>query len=110
MQKPDCLPPGDWRLLSHNPVSGEYTWYQDLGESYATAVTVDPDEMLAANNQQQVDNLNRPFGDVAQVARMPMHLWQKHIAPAVQQDDQKHIKRFLNDIDNRKFRTKLGAL
>lgn len=110
MSKPDCLPAGDWRLLSSNPVSGEQTWFLDDGEHYHTAVVVDPDLMMEANNRSQTDNLNRPFGDMAQVARMPMHMWQEKIAPAIKQEDERYIKKFLNDIDNRKFRTKLGTL
>lgn len=101
---------GGFVLIDYDELTGKEVWIREQ-DGIRTVRTVMPvDDILDANAAAQVDNLNRPWGDVAPVASIPMHIWQREIAPAIMQEDEAYIKRWLNDADHAKFRTRGGRV
>lgn len=101
---------GDWCLIDHDPVTGKQTWALDEGDRMRVREVMPVDDLMAENAEMQIDALNRPFGDMALVARVPMHVWQKALAPAILQGDDAYLSRWLNDGDHARFRTRLGRI
>lgn len=105
-------PDSSWRLLGFDPATGKTAWMklEDDGQTLKVRTAMPVDEMLEENAAlRQMDSGNWT-GDMHLVSRMPIHLWQRLVAPAVQQDDQKYVSKVLNDPDYSKFRTKAGRV
>ena len=102
---------GGFRLLDRDELTGKETWIRFDDEGRMTVRTVmDVEGILNCNASDQVDNLNRPWGDGAVAARIPMHIWARQLAPAMQQGDDRYIAKWLNDSDHSKLRTRGGRL
>jgi hypothetical protein len=85
-------------------------WALDEGGKLRIREVMPVDEILAENAALQVENLNRPFGDMALVARVPMHIWSNRLAPAIVQQDRAYLSRWLNDSNHARFRTRAGRI
>ena len=102
---------GNWTLVSDDGV-GTRVWeapYDDhmtivKTEYYAT------EEFFGANSEEYKDSEGQKFGDFRKVASIPMHIWARKLAEAQRNGDQKYIKKFLNDYDNRCYRTFKGKI
>lgn len=105
-------PDASWRLLDFDPATGKTAWMklEDDGATLKVRTAMPVDDLLEENAAlRQMDSGNWT-GDMHLVSRVPMHIWQRELAPAVQQEDEKYISRWLNDPDHRKFRTKGGRV
>ena len=103
---------GDWRLFDENPALGIRRYRLDLGDGNAVMRTeyYAAETLLALNNQKQIDSLNKPYGDGAVVASIPLNgLWGE-LGDAVRAGDDSYINRWLSDPDHSKFRTRRGRL
>jgi hypothetical protein len=67
------------------------------------------DELLAANAEARAES-KTAWGDGKIVASIPMNILMRDLLPAIKNGDDKHLAKFLNDIDNRAFRTREGRL
>lgn len=101
---------GDWCLIDRDPITGLESWAMIEGTKVRIREVMPVDELLAENAAMQVDNLNRPWGDGQVVARVPMHVWQKCLAPAIVQNDRQFVSRWLNDADHARFSTRAGRV
>ena len=63
-----------------------------------------------ANRERLNDSAGQRWGDGKVVARIPLPVFYDTILPAQKAGDEKWIKKFLNNSDNRKFRTFGGDL
>lgn len=95
-----------WYLMSDNPLLGVRRWGLDnengtliRTEYYAANV------FMEANRQQLNATAGERFGDFRHVASTPMHIWAREIAPRRRQGDEASVRRWLNDSDQRPFRT-----
>ena len=100
------------RLFSHDPEFGITKWWHWDEEKQAgtieTVQTVDAliDQNVAHQNAQT--RLDR-WGDGKVVARIPMSVYAELLGSGKSQDSA-YMRRWLNDPDNRKFRTRLGRI
>lgn len=102
---------GDWRLLSHDPVTGAKSWWLDLGDGNAVIRTDTPvDELIDENAESYNDSLGQRFGDWTRVASIPLNVYHQHLREAHTQGDEKYVSKWLNDLDNQKFRTFRGRV
>ena len=95
-----------WYLLNDNPYLGVRRWGLDLPEG--TIIRTEYYEATAfmeANLAQRNATSGERFGNLRHVASTPMHIWAKEIVPRRQQGDVASLKRWLNDSDQRPFRT-----
>lgn len=101
---------GDWRLLEIDPITQKQVWMLDEGSKIRIRTVAPVDNMLDMNAEAAANSLNTRWGDGKVVARLPMHVWQRQLAPAINEGDEKYVRRWLNDSDHAKFRTRAGKV
>ena len=101
---------GEGRLFESDPETGKQVWMLDEGDKIRIRTVMPVDDLLDENAAMQTENLGKRWGDGAVVARVPMHVWQRQLAPAIHQDDKAYVSRWLNDSDHARFRTRGGRI
>jgi hypothetical protein len=102
---------GEWRLMDDDPEMGVRRWWLDLGTHYVMRTEYyETDRMLEFNAALRSETAGQRFGEMRCVASMPMNVWQKTLAPAIQQQDSEYVRKILNDSDFSKFRTFEGRV
>jgi hypothetical protein len=111
MIQPEGQPDASWRLLDFDPATGKTAWMKIEDDGTLKVRTVMPvDDLLDENAALRQHDSGNWAGDMHLVSRVPMHIWQRELAEAVKQDDQKYVSKWLNDSDHVKFRTKGGRV
>jgi hypothetical protein len=67
------------------------------------------DDLLKANAEARNEG-KTAWGDGKIVASVPMNILMRDLLPAIKNGDDKHLAKFLNDIDNRAFSTREGRI
>ncbi len=102
---------GEWTLVDHDFHMKRTVWARpnpDGSTTYRTDYAVD--DTIEANKAIQSDAEKGWKGDWHKIASVPLGVYYDKLHEAVMQDDMAHVSKFLNDIDNRAFRTKLGRV
>jgi hypothetical protein len=111
MIQPEGQPDASWRLLGFDPATGKTAWMKIEDDGTLKVRTVMPvDDLLDENAALRQHDSGNWAGDMHLVSRVPIHIWQRELAEAVKQDDQKYVSKWLNDSDHAKFRTKGGRV
>lgn len=102
---------GDWTLHDYDVVTGRQVWSlvnEDGSVTFRTDYPVEPtiDINTAQRNLAQ-DNWK---GDYHHIASVPLNIYHDQLAAASQQGDDAFISKWLNDSDNRAWRTKNGTV
>lgn len=102
----------DWRLLSRDEITGKEAWIKldPDGRTWTVRTVMPVDDLLAENAELHAMRTNERWGDGQNVARVPIHIWQRELAEAQCQGDEKYVRRWLNDPSHSKFRTRGGRL
>lgn len=92
--------------------ANQRTVYYDIDDDHGALVTevIDPTLILDANTELRNATAGQKFGDMAHVGSVPMNIFEEVLFPAMQAGDDEYVKKWLNDADNRGFRTKEGHL
>ena len=98
------------RVIDYDPQTGiSHVLYTDESDGVSRYVAEQDTSFLLDFNRKLANEAGKKFGEWAKVASLPMALFmdlkQKGIL-----DDSKAFKRWLNDPDNRYFRTHEGRL
>ena len=102
---------GEWTLLSHDLKLKRTVWARQLPDG-RTQVRTDYEvtDTIEANRTMR-NSLDKGFkGDWHKVASIPLNVYYDKLHQAVNQDDMAYVSRFLNDSDNRAWRTKEGKI
>lgn len=102
---------GDWYLVDHDFQLKRTVWARDNGDgttTYRTDYEVDP--TIEINKAQRNLAQGGWKGDYHHVASIPLNVYYDQLAEASRQGDDKFISKWLNDSDNRAWRTKEGQL
>ena len=103
---------GDWKLFDHDFQLGRTIWRYVDGtgkEHYKTSYTAD--HIVESNLQERNLAASGWKGDWHKVASIPLNeVYDKGLHDAMSGDDWKYMARYLNDSDNRAFRTKEGTV
>lgn len=97
-----------WKLLDYDPENGVQRWELELDENQSIIKT----EYLAENDFFETNKIlrdesdNHRWGDGQIAASIPMHIWARN--EGLRSGDTDYIKKWLNDYDNRAFRTFKG--
>lgn len=101
---------GDWELFDYDFRTGKSTWRLFDGEKthfrtdYPVTATID------GNAQERAEAGNAWKGDYHRIASIPLNIFFDQLVEANLQHDDKFISRWLNDSDNRAWRTKEGRV
>jgi hypothetical protein len=103
---------GGWRLFEYVKEFSKVTWARMNDEQQMTLRTVQPvDDLLEETHAARAESAGKKWGDGMQkVASIPIHIWQRELAEAQREGDERHVHRWLNDPDHAKFRTKEGKV
>lgn len=100
-----------WTLFEYEPKLKRQVWYRenpDGSTTWRTDYEVDP--TIEINKAQR--NMSQPgwAGDMHHVASIPLNVFHDQLAEAARQNDQAYMSKWLNDSDNRAWRTKDGTV
>ena len=97
------------RIFSHDPQNGitKYWHVKENGE-YVIETVQDVTAITDANKRQYNDTPNK-YRDVNKVASIPLPIYYELKRKGIV-DDPKALAKWLNDADNRVFRTRAGTL
>jgi hypothetical protein len=102
---------GDWTLVDSDLKLKRFVWARqnpDGSTTYRTDYGVD--DTIEANKTMMADASKDWKGDWHKVASIPLGVYYDKLHAASLQDDQAFISKFLNDSDNRAWRTKGGKV
>ena len=104
---------GDFELIEWDPKTGRTVWSMFDGEKTVIRTDTPMDAVIAENTAARNAAPNGWQGDYHRIASVPMQLLYDEnlgLNKAMQQGDDAYISRWLNDSDNRAFRTKEGRV
>lgn len=102
---------GAWTLIGHDPETGRSVWVTHQDGQHVFRVDMPLDDIFDANHEAETATHGRKFGDWNRVAAIPHHLvYQNGVNDAIVQQDKVWLSRYLNDSDNRKWRTSRGRV
>lgn len=99
-----------FELMDFDPLTGRSVWsyFDGLKTVYRTDYPVDG--LIKQNAELRATASDDWKGDWHRVASVPMNLHYEKLAAAHEQGDYRYVSRWLNDSDNRAFRTKEGRV
>lgn len=98
------------RTLSRDPISGKVTRMHFEGDDYVIETKQDVQHIVDKNlARQALIDENARWGEMTQVAEIPVSLWAELHRKGIA-NDEKALRRWLDDPDNRHFRTRYGSL
>ena len=100
----------DKRLVDFDPFTGiaHYSMWDELADAMHFIAVQDADAILDRNKAEAAE-ANRHYGDIGHVARIPMPLYMELCRKGIAHDRKKFTE-WLNDPDNRFFRTRPGTV
>ena len=102
---------GDWRLFDHDFKLKRTVWVRETADGTTTFRTdYAVDDTIEANTAMRNAASSGWAGDWHKVASVPLNVFYDRLAEASRQGDDKYVSRFLNDSDNRAWRTKEGKV
>ena len=103
-----------WVLFERDPLTGRRTYFSlDEGSFGKTfwRIEMPIDGLIESNAEAEKATHGQRFGDWNRVASVPLNIMEKSgLDVAIASRDNKFISKFLNDIDNGKFRTSRGRV
>lgn len=100
---------GDWTLVTWDPKTQRQTWRRENPDGSVTMRTDMPaDDTLEENLIARNSASSGWAGDWHRIASVPMNKFFAELSEAHSHGDERYISRWLNDSDNRAFRTKEG--
>ena len=98
-------------LVDVDHASGRSVWSYFDGEKTVYRVDYPVGQTIQANAEKMSSATTNWSGEWHHVASVPLNVaWDSGLVDASSQRDDKWMSRFLNDSDNRAWRTKPGAL
>lgn len=102
---------GDWTMIDHELATGRTVWMTEQDGKFVFRVDMPLNDIFDQNNDAVIETIGRKFGEYNRVASIPHHLiYQNGVNEALEQQDGRWLSKWLNDSDNRKFRTSRGVV
>lgn len=97
---------GDWHLIDYQASTGRSVWAFYHGDGRITTRTDYPVDTLIKQNRIEANASHGAlWGDGKIAARIPKNVFFDQLAPAIEQEDDKYVSRWLNNSDHAAFRT-----
>jgi len=102
---------GDWRLFDYDFQTGRSVWVMHDGNQTHFRTDYPVDKLVEVNNATRNMAQSGFKGDYHLVASVPLNIaHQSGLIEAQSQQDGKFMSKWLNDSDNRAWRTKEGTV
>lgn len=107
----DDFSPADGGTVVLQTADRRVTEY-DLGDGRIVRKTENliDEELLEQNKAMMNENQNKRWGDGQIVASIPLNVFYAQLGQSVKEGDRKYLKKWLNDSDNRMYRTFPGQI
>lgn len=101
---------GDWILFEYDPVMDRSVWVLDAGDEWIIRTDYhNADRLKTENAAAEAETHGRRFGDYVRVASVPHNEFRAAgLDRALREGSDKYVSRWLNDSDNRGYRTSRG--
>lgn len=100
-----------WTLFDYDVKLGRQVWYRENDDGSTTWRTdYEARDTIDINAAQRNLAQKNWAGDYHHVASIPLNVFYDQLAEASKQGDERYISKWLNDSDNRAWRTKEGRL
>ena len=99
--------------LESDPIKGKVTtMHVDRSEeSYVIETKQDVTDIVERNKARYaLTDENAKHGEWMQYAEIPVEVWYNHLVPSGTANDEKRLRKWLDDRDNLLFRTRPGKL
>jgi hypothetical protein len=100
---------GQKRLFDKDPMMGTSTYWHVTDKGEYMLETVQDVTAIADRNKKEYNQAPNKYGDVNKVASIPLSVYYELKRQGIV-DDPKALRKWLNDGDNRVFRTRAGTL
>lgn len=111
---PARIPDDQWIFdgYSSDGLRRHYVYWVDKanGVGFRKTENLTEDALLASNQESLNDSHGQRFGDGKIVGRIPLNVFYRDLAPRLKEGDDDFAKWFLNNSENRKYRTFRGRL
>lgn len=105
------IPPGGWLFWNRDPVTGVAVWIGEVDGHYVIRRDIPMDDILESCADERAYNQGKSWGDGQVIGSVPMGLaFSSGYVEAKKQGDTAWIKRFWNDPDHKKLRTREGRV
>ena len=102
---------GGWTLFDYDVKTGRQVWRTENADGTTTFRTDYPVQAAIDTNTAQRNLAQKGWaGDYHHIASIPLNTFWDQLGDASRQQDDAYISRWLNDADNRAFRTKDGRV
>lgn len=102
---------GDWTLFDYDARTGRQVWQLQNPDGSVTFRTDYPAQATVDINAAQRNMARKDWlGDYHQIASIPLNVFYDQLGQASREGDDKFVSRWLNDSDNRAWRTKDGRV
>ncbi|MBB4347949.1 hypothetical protein [Aliirhizobium cellulosilyticum] len=97
---------GDWSLFDYDHQTGRSVWCKDDGVERVFRIDTPVDHIIRENEFTRNATSGNRMGDWVKIASIPLnHAHHENLVRAHTEGDDKFVKRWLNDGDNRAFRS-----
>lgn len=97
---------GAWTLFNWDPMTGRTVWSQFTGQETVFRIDTPVDHIIRENEFTRNATSGNRMGDWVKIASIPLnHAHHENLVRAHTEGDDKFVKRWLNDGDNRAFRS-----
>lgn len=102
---------GAWTLYDYDFQTGRQVWHLYDGEKHVFRTDYPVDDIIEANRDMRNSLSKNWNGDWHRIASVPLNVaFDSGLVEAQKSGDDKFVSRFLNDSDNRAWRTKEGRV
>lgn len=102
---------GQWELHDYDFATGRSVWRYFDGAQTHFRVDTPVDEIVRVNEFTRNDTAGNRFGDWVKIASVPLnHAHAQNLVRAQSEGDDKYLSRWLNDGDNRAWRSFEGRV
>ncbi len=100
-----------WELFDHDPQTGRRVWVVEDGKKLHFKISYPAKQTIDENAEARASASSNWKGEYHRIASIPLNIvHDSGFAEAITQQDKKWTSRFLNDGDNRAWRTKDGKV
>jgi hypothetical protein len=100
-----------FELFDFDPATGRSVWRYFDGEKTVFRTDYPVDSLVKQNAESRAHFAGQRHGDWSRVASVPLNVaYDSGLVEAIDQNDEKFVSRYLNDSDNRAWRTKEGSV
>jgi len=111
---PSRIPDHLWEFdgCSSDGLRRHYVYWMDRekGLGFRKTENLAEDELLARNQDSFNESHGKRFGDGKVIGRIPMNVFYRDFASRLKEGDQDFVKWWLNNADNRPYRTFRGRV